>query len=72
MIKLNLNEVAKIVAKVENSMEREVYVDKISLEYKVSKDAIYAEINKLLYANSRTEQNLKKGGSCKECNSSTR
>lgn len=55
-----LNEVAKIVAKVENSMEREVYVDKISLEYKVSKDAIYAEINKLLYANSRTEQKLEK------------
>ena len=55
-----LNEVAKIVAKVENSMEREVYVDKISLEYKVSKDAIYAEINKLLYANSRTEQKQEK------------
>lgn len=55
-----LNEVAKIVAKVENNMEREVYVDKISLEYKVSKDAIYAEINKLLYANSRTEQKLEK------------
>lgn len=55
-----LNEVAKIVAKVENSMEREVYVDKISLEYKVSKDAIYAEINKLLYANSRTERKLEK------------
>ena len=55
-----LNEVSKIVAKVENSMEREVYVDKISLEYKVSKDAIYAEINKLLYANSRTEQKLEK------------
>ena len=55
-----LNEVAKIVAKVENSMEREVYVDKISLEYKVSKDAIYAEINKLLYANSITEQKLEK------------
>ena len=55
-----LNEVAKIVAKVENSMEREVYVDKISLEYKVSKDAIYAEINKLLYVNSRTEQKLEK------------
>ena len=53
-----LNEVAKIVARVENSMEREVYVDKISL--KVSKDAIYAEINKLLYANSRTEQKLEK------------
>lgn len=55
-----LNEVAKIVAKVENNMEREVYVDKISLEYKVSKDAVYAEINKILYANNRAEQKLEK------------
>lgn len=55
-----LNEVAKIVARVDNNMEREVYVDKISLEYKVSKDAIYAEINKILYANNRNEQKLEK------------
>ncbi len=55
-----LNEVAKILSKVENSIEREVYVDKISLEYKISKDAIYAEINKLLYANNRAEQRLEK------------
>ncbi len=44
-------------------MEREVYIDKISLEYKVSKDAIYAEINKLLYANSKAEQKIRKTGS---------
>lgn len=55
-----LNEVAKILAKVENNMEREVYVDKISLEYKVSKDAIYAEINKILYANNKSEKKLEK------------
>lgn len=55
-----LNEVAKIVAKVENSMEREVYIDKISQEYKVSKEAIYAEINKILYANNKSEQKLEK------------
>ena len=55
-----LNEVAKILAKVENNMEREVYVDKISLEYKVSKDAIYAEINKILYANNMSEKKLEK------------
>ena len=41
-------------------MEREVYVDKISLEYKVSKDAIYAEINKILYANNMSEKKLEK------------
>ena len=55
-----LNEVAKILSKVENNIEREVYIDKISLEYKVSKDAIYAEINKLLYAGSKSEQRLEK------------
>ena len=38
-----LNEVANILSKIENNMEREVYIDKISLEYKVSKEAIYAE-----------------------------
>lgn len=55
-----LNEVAKIVARVENSMEREVYIDKISQEYKVSKEAIYGEINKILYANNKSEQKLEK------------
>lgn len=55
-----LNEVAKIVAKVENSMEREVYIDKISQEHKVSKEAIYGEINKILYANNKSEQKLEK------------
>jgi DNA primase len=55
-----LNEVAKILAKEENNIEREVYIDKISLEYKVSKDALYAEINKLLYANNQSQQKLEK------------
>ena len=55
-----LNEVAKILSRVENNMEREVYIDKISLEYKVSKDAIYAEINKLLYANNKSEKKLER------------
>ena len=55
-----LNEVARILAKVENNMEREVYVDKISLEYKGSKDAIYAEINKILFANNKSEKRLEK------------
>ena len=41
-------------------MEREVYIDKISQEYKVSKEAIYGEINKILYANNKSEQKLEK------------
>lgn len=32
-------------------MEREVYVEKISKGYNISKEAIYAEINKKLYSN---------------------
>ena len=41
-----LNEIAKILAKVDNQMEKEVYIEKIADEYKISKEAIYAEINK--------------------------
>lgn len=55
-----LNEVAKILAKVDNRMEREVYIDKISYEHNVSKDAIYAEINKILFASNMSNQKLEK------------
>lgn len=44
-----LTEIAKELAKVNNSIEKEVYIDKISLDYKISKEAIYAEINKITY-----------------------
>lgn len=53
-----LKEIAKVLSKVENNIEKEVYIDKISFEYKVSKEAIYAEINKLQYGNNKTERNL--------------
>lgn len=46
-----LNSIAKILSEVDNSMEREVYVEKIADTYKISKEAIYAEINKRLYTN---------------------
>ena len=46
-----LNAIAKILSEVDNSMEREVYVEKISKGYNISKEAIYAEINKKLYSN---------------------
>ena len=41
-----LNEIAKILAKVDNTMEREIYIDKIANNYQISKEAIYAEVNK--------------------------
>lgn len=46
-----LNEVSKILAKVDNDIEKEIYIEKISKEYNVSKEAIYAQTNKLKYSN---------------------
>ncbi|MCL2859458.1 MAG: DNA primase [Oscillospiraceae bacterium] len=48
-----LNEIAKILSMVQNNIEQEVYIDKISTEYKISKEAIYAEINKLKYGENK-------------------
>ena len=42
-----LNGVARILSETTNDIERQVYADKISADYKVSKDAIYAEIQKM-------------------------
>ena len=53
-----LNEIAKILAKVDNTMEREIYIDKIASNYQISKEAIYAEVNKLIYTSSKTENLL--------------
>ncbi len=53
-----LNEIAKILAKVDNTMEREIYIDKIASSYQISKEATYAEVNKLIYTSSKTENLL--------------
>lgn len=55
-----LNEIAKLISKVDNTMEREVYIEKISKEYDISKEAIYAEVNKLAYAGSKGEKILER------------
>ncbi len=55
-----LNEIAKILAKVDNHIEQEVYIDKISKEYLISKEAIYSEIKKLTYPNSTGAKVLEK------------
>lgn len=54
-----LNEIAKVLSKVTNNMEREVYVDKISIDYHISKEAIYSEINKLVYKKQDSENEKK-------------
>lgn len=55
-----LNEIIKILSKVDNDVEKEVYIDKISKEYGISKEAIYAQSNKLIYSNNQSSKNLQK------------
>lgn len=53
-----LNKIAQILSKVENTMEREIYIEKIAKGYNISKEAIYAEVNKLIYAGNKTDKVL--------------
>ena len=55
-----LNEIAKLISNVNNTIEREVYIEKIAKEYDISKEAIYAEVNKLTYKNVKNEKILEK------------
>ena len=41
-------------------MEKEIYIDKIAKEHNISKEAIYAEVNKLSYSNNKTDKILEK------------
>lgn len=53
-----LNEIAKLLSKIDNTMEKEVYIEKIAKEYQISKEAIYAEVNKLSYVERKSEKVL--------------
>ncbi|MBR3132912.1 MAG: DNA primase [Clostridia bacterium] len=55
-----LKEIAKILSTVESQIELEIYIDNISKEYKISKESIYAEINKLKYDKSNSQKVEKK------------
>ncbi len=55
-----LNEIAKLISKIDNTMEREIYIEKISKGYNISKEAIYAEVNKLQYSTSKDKNILEK------------
>ena len=46
-----LNEIAKLLSNIDNTMEREVYIEKIADTYQISKEAIYGEVNKITYKN---------------------
>lgn len=53
-----LNEISKILSKVGNTIEREIYIEKIAKGYNISKEAIYAEVNKLIYSQSKEDKIL--------------
>ena len=53
-----LKEIAKLISKIDSTIEREVYIEKIAKTYKISKEAVYAEVNKLTYRKPKTQANL--------------
>ena len=55
-----LNEIAKLISKIENTMEREIYIEKIAKGYNISKEAIYAEVNKIQYSSRKSSKVLEK------------
>ena len=55
-----LKEIAKVLSKIDNEIEREVYVQKIASEYQISKEAIYAEISKLENTSTTSKKILEK------------
>ena len=55
-----LNEIAKLLSKVDNTIEREIYIEKLATGYNISKEAIYAEVNKLQYVGKKNVNILEK------------
>ena len=53
-----LNQIAKILSTVGNKIEKEVYIEKIALDYQISKEAIHAEINKIIYSKKQNNKIL--------------
>ena len=53
-----LKEVSKLISKVESKIDREIYIDKICKQYGISKEAIFGEINKLLYKTNKDTNKL--------------
>ena len=55
-----LKEITQILSSVDNKIEREIYIDHIADQYNISREAIYAEVNKALYSGKTTEKVLVK------------
>ena len=55
-----LNEIAKLISKIDNSIEREIYIEKISKSYNISKEAIFGQVNKIQYSGKTKTKVLEK------------
>ena len=53
-----LNEISNLISTVENNMEREVYIENIAKTYNISKEAIYAQVNKLKYSSTNNSEKV--------------
>ena len=45
-----LNEISNLISKIDNSIEREIYIEKIAKTYNISKEAIFGQVNKIHYS----------------------
>ena len=61
-----LKKITDILSSVDNKIEREIYIDKISEQYDISKQALYAEVNKVLYKGSSNQILVKPAGNTKK------
>ena len=55
-----LYEISKLISNIDNNIEREIYIERIAKEYDISKESIFAEVNKLTYKNDKSEKVLEK------------
>ena len=63
-----LKKLTKILSEVDNKIEKEIYISKISEQYSISKEAIYAEVNKEIYKNKSNDLRLLNKPTIKEKN----
>ncbi len=55
-----LKEIAKLIAMKDNKIERQIYIEKISEQNQIGVEALYAEVNKLVYDNTVNDKILNK------------
>lgn len=55
-----LKEISILLSEIDNKIEQEIFIEKIANENQISKEAIYAEVNKLLYTKESPQKILNK------------